>query len=70
MNESCNNTELYLIEIGNLYSLKGEIQLFIFLKCAGLTEVMSQIEAKTKRGIYEWDLASKYFFVFPPHQQM
>ena len=36
-------------------------KLFTHLKFVGLTQVMSQIEAMTKKGIYKWCLASKNF---------
>ena len=34
-------------------------QLFTHLKFVGLTQVISQIEAKTKKVIYKWGLVSK-----------
>ena len=38
-------------------------KLFTHLKFVGLTQVMSQIEAMIKKGIYKWCLATKKFLL-------
>ena len=62
MDEKSVNERLLKIHKVNLASADFG-KLFTHLKFVGLTQVMSQIEAMIKKGIYKWCLASKNFLL-------